>query len=53
MPLKGDGHNAPTLRIPHPTSSMCFDRTRKRRRAAVMDYTWCVGDRVDAWMQDW
>lgn len=52
VPLKGDGLNAPTIRIPHPTTSMCIDRTKKRRRAAVMDYTWCVGDRVDAWMQD-
>ncbi|KAK1378225.1 hypothetical protein POM88_024969 [Heracleum sosnowskyi] len=51
VPLKGDGINAPTIRIPHPTTSMCFDRTRKRRREAAMDYTWCVGDRVDAWIK--
>ncbi|XP_017222454.1 uncharacterized protein LOC108199235 isoform X2 [Daucus carota subsp. sativus] len=52
VPLKGDNSKAPIIRIPHPATSMCFERSRKRRRAAVMDYTWCVGDRVDAWMQD-
>ncbi|KAL8103186.1 uncharacterized protein LOC141678393 isoform X2 [Apium graveolens] len=52
VPLKGDGLKAPTIRIPHPTTSTGFDRTRKRRREAVVDYTWCVGDKVDAWMKD-
>ncbi|MBA0593335.1 hypothetical protein Gorai_010284 [Gossypium raimondii] len=31
---------------------MSFEGTRKRRRAAMADYNWSVGDRVDAWMQN-
>ncbi|KAJ6706142.1 hypothetical protein OIU79_010732 [Salix purpurea] len=31
---------------------MPFEGTRKRRRAAMVDYIWSVGDKVDAWIQD-
>lgn len=51
--LEGDGIKAPIIRIARPMATMGSDGTRKRRRAAMMDYTWSVGDRVDAWVQDW
>lgn len=44
---------APKVRIPHPMTAVQFEGTKKRRRAAVKDYTWSVGDKVDAWVQDW
>ncbi|KAL8539731.1 hypothetical protein ACS0TY_001371 [Phlomoides rotata] len=44
--------NIPKVRIPHPMTTMLFEGTRKRRRAAVKDYTWSVGDRVDAWVRN-
>ncbi|KAL8064538.1 hypothetical protein ABFX02_01G097200 [Erythranthe guttata] len=43
---------APKVRIPHPMTTLQFEGTKKRRRAAIKDYTWSVGDRVDAWVQD-
>lgn len=45
--------DAPRIRVPHPMTIMQLEGTRKRRRAAVKNYTWSVGDRVDAWVQDW
>ncbi|PSR91587.1 Serine-rich adhesin for platelets like [Actinidia chinensis var. chinensis] len=50
--LEGEANNAPRVRIAHPMTTMRFEGTRKRRRAAMGDYVWSVGDRVDAWMQD-
>lgn len=50
--LEGEGGKAPRIRTPHPMTAMKFEGTRKRRRTAMGDYTWSVGDRVDAWMQD-
>ncbi|KAL0312927.1 UNVERIFIED_CONTAM: hypothetical protein Sradi_5692000, partial [Sesamum radiatum] len=44
--------NAPKIRIPHPMTAGQFEGTRKRRRAAVKDYSWSVGDKVDAYMED-
>ncbi|XP_074326171.1 protein SWOLLEN 1 isoform X5 [Apium graveolens] len=53
VPLQGDCISMPKIRIAHPTTTMrFFDGTRRKRKAAVMDYSWSVGDRVDAWMQD-
>ncbi|KAK1376369.1 hypothetical protein POM88_032562 [Heracleum sosnowskyi] len=53
VPLQGDCISMPTIRIAHPTTTMrFFDGTKRKRKAAVMDYSWSVGDRVDAWMQD-
>ncbi|XP_038678911.1 uncharacterized protein LOC119980319 isoform X2 [Tripterygium wilfordii] len=50
--LRGEGDVAPKVRIARPITAMPFEGTRKRRRAAMGDYSWSVGDRVDAWMQD-
>ncbi|KAL6501545.1 hypothetical protein OROGR_026678 [Orobanche gracilis] len=43
---------APKLRTPHHMTDVRFEGTRKRRRAVAKDYTWSVGDKVDAWVQD-
>ncbi|XP_073298871.1 protein SWOLLEN 1-like isoform X2 [Primulina huaijiensis] len=50
--LEAKDGNPPMARIPHPMTAVQFEGTRKRRRAAVKDYTWSVGDKVDAWVQD-
>ncbi|XP_073135292.1 protein SWOLLEN 1 isoform X2 [Henckelia pumila] len=50
--LEAKDGNPPTVRIPHPITAAQFEGTRKRRRAAVKDYAWSVGDKVDAWVQD-
>lgn len=52
MPLKGEGDKAPKIRNARPLTAMRYEGTRKRRRAAIGDYTWSVGDRVDAWIAD-
>ncbi|KAH6822305.1 hypothetical protein C2S53_020375, partial [Perilla frutescens var. hirtella] len=44
--------DTPRIRVPHPMTAIQFEGTRKRRRAAVRDYTWSVGDQVDVWVQD-
>lgn len=51
--LEGEANNAPRIRIAHHITNLQFEGTRKRRRAAMGDYHWSVGDRVDVWMQDW
>ncbi|XP_044485714.1 uncharacterized protein LOC123211201 isoform X2 [Mangifera indica] len=48
--LNGEGDEAPKIRIARPITAIPFEGTRKRRRAAMGEYTWSVGDRVDAWM---
>ena len=53
VPLEGDGKKSPGIRIPHSMTSVRVDGTRKRRRAAVRDYSWSIGDRVDVLMQNW
>ncbi|KZV45965.1 hypothetical protein F511_10655 [Dorcoceras hygrometricum] len=50
--LEAKDGNPPVSRIPHPMSALQFEGTRKRRRAAVKDYAWSVGDKVDAWVRD-
>ncbi|XWS62004.1 hypothetical protein CRYUN_Cryun07bG0173700 [Craigia yunnanensis] len=50
--LEGEGDRAPRIRSARPIMAMPFEGTRKRRRAAMGEYNWSVGDRVDAWMQD-
>ncbi|KAL2472056.1 protein SWOLLEN 1 [Abeliophyllum distichum] len=52
IPLAAEVDKAPIIRIPHPMTFVQLEGTRKRSRAAVKDYAWTVGDRVDAWMQD-
>ncbi|XP_052887944.1 uncharacterized protein LOC108469522 isoform X4 [Gossypium arboreum] len=50
--LEGEGNRAPRIRTARPVTAMPFEGTRKRRRAAMGDYNWAPGDRVDSWMQD-
>ncbi|KAL6979753.1 hypothetical protein U1Q18_021408 [Sarracenia purpurea var. burkii] len=50
--LEGEANDAPRVRIAHPMTTMRLEGTRKRRRAAMGDYVWSVGDRVDIWMQE-
>ncbi|KAJ4838545.1 hypothetical protein Tsubulata_032876 [Turnera subulata] len=48
--LSGEGDEAPKIRVARPVTAL--PGTRKRRRAAMGDYSWSVGDKVDAWIQD-
>lgn len=52
MELGSEGDKAPRVRIAHPMTAMKSEGTRKRRRAAMGDFTCSVGDKVDAWMRD-
>uniref|UniRef100_A0A2P2M6W7 Uncharacterized protein LOC105632277 isoform X1 n=2 Tax=Rhizophora mucronata TaxID=61149 RepID=A0A2P2M6W7_RHIMU len=52
VPLSSEGDAAPKIRIARLVAAVPFEGTRKRRRAAMGDYTWSVGDRVDAWIRD-
>lgn len=52
IPLKGDNGEAPRIRMAHPMTVIKFEGTRKRRRAAMGNYIWSVGDHVDAWIRD-
>lgn len=53
MSLESEGDKPPRIRFAHPMTAIQFEGTRKRRRAAIGDYAWSVGDRVDVWMQNW
>ncbi|PNY02526.1 agenet domain containing protein, partial [Trifolium pratense] len=48
--LECEGDKPPRIRTARP--SLQHEGTRKRRRAAMGDYAWSVGDRVDAWIQE-
>lgn len=50
--LQGEGDKVPKIRTARPVTIMRYEGTRKRRRAAMGDYNWSVGDRVDAWIRD-
>ncbi|XP_059657578.1 uncharacterized protein LOC132304075 isoform X2 [Cornus florida] len=50
--IEGEDNKAPRIRTAHPMTTMRFEGMRKRRRAAMGDYAWSVGDRADAWVQD-
>ncbi|CAN0842327.1 hypothetical protein LINGRAHAP2_LOCUS3572 [Linum grandiflorum] len=50
--LREEGAEAPKIRISRPIIALPYEGTRKRRRAAVNDYNWSVGDRVDAWIRE-
>lgn len=50
--LEHDGDKPPRIRTARPLTSLQHEGTRKRRRAAMGDYAWSVGDRVDAWVQE-
>ncbi|XP_065632874.1 uncharacterized protein LOC112028026 isoform X5 [Quercus suber] len=50
--LQGEGDKVPKIRTARPVTIMRYEGTRKRRRAAMGDFNWSVGDRVDAWIRD-
>ncbi|XP_072962362.1 protein SWOLLEN 1-like isoform X2 [Typha angustifolia] len=52
IPLECDSNEVPRIRPAHPMTIAKFEGTRKRRREAVANYVWAVGDRVDAWIRD-
>ncbi|KAL5728348.1 hypothetical protein ACHQM5_001442 [Ranunculus cassubicifolius] len=52
VPLEDKGGNAPRIRPPHPLSVLKYDGTKKRSRDARGDYTWFIGDKVDAWIRN-
>ncbi|KAK7406270.1 hypothetical protein VNO78_07893 [Psophocarpus tetragonolobus] len=50
--LECDGDKPPRIRAARPLTALQYEGTRKRRRAAMGDYAWSVGDRVDALIQE-
>ncbi|KAI9076483.1 hypothetical protein K1719_041469 [Acacia pycnantha] len=50
--FKGEGDKSPRIRIARPLTDSHHEGTRKRRRAAMGDFAWSVGDRVDAWIEE-
>ncbi|KAJ4953964.1 hypothetical protein NE237_030796 [Protea cynaroides] len=52
VPIEGEGDKAPRIRIAHPMAATKSEGTRKRRRGALGDHVWSVGDRVEAWTRD-
>ncbi|KAF3666948.1 putative FHA domain-containing protein-like [Capsicum annuum] len=48
VPLDVGSDELPRIRPVHPVTALQGEK--KRRRAAVKEYTWYVGDRVDAWI---
>ncbi|XP_020263545.1 uncharacterized protein LOC109839500 isoform X3 [Asparagus officinalis] len=52
LSLSSESSGVPKIRIAHPMIATKYDRTKKRRREAVGNYVWAVGDRVDAHMRD-
>ncbi|RDX90454.1 hypothetical protein CR513_27676, partial [Mucuna pruriens] len=47
-----DRETPPRIRTARPLTTLQYEGTRKRRRAAMGDYAWSVGDGVDAWIQE-
>ncbi|XP_020226097.1 uncharacterized protein LOC109807841 isoform X2 [Cajanus cajan] len=50
--LDGQDDKPPRIRTARTLTGLHNEGTKKRRRAALVDYTWSVGDRVDAWIQE-
>ncbi|KAF7810103.1 uncharacterized protein G2W53_036846 [Senna tora] len=50
--LEREEDKPPRIRVARPLTGLHYEGTRKRRRAAMGDYAWSVGDRVDAWIQE-
>ncbi|CAN4077985.1 unnamed protein product [Withania somnifera] len=48
VPLDAGSDEPPRIRPMHPMTALQGEK--KRRRAAVKEYIWYVGDRVDAWI---
>ncbi|XP_042457047.1 uncharacterized protein LOC122041438 isoform X2 [Zingiber officinale] len=52
IPLEFKGDQPPRIRVAHSLMVGMPEGTRKRRREALGNFNWAVGDRVDAWMRD-
>uniref|UniRef100_A0A0D9XME6 Agenet-like domain-containing protein n=1 Tax=Leersia perrieri TaxID=77586 RepID=A0A0D9XME6_9ORYZ len=52
VPLKQEGEKAPQIRLAHPATISRLKGTRKRRRDTSGNYSWAIGDHVDAWIGD-
>ncbi|KAF0928711.1 hypothetical protein E2562_006134 [Oryza meyeriana var. granulata] len=52
VPLRQEGENAPQIRLAHPATVSRLKGTRKRRRDTSGNYSWAIGDRVDASIGD-
>ncbi|WZZ09069.1 hypothetical protein YC2023_094990 [Brassica napus] len=50
--LKAEGDEAPKIRTARSITALPYEGTRKRRRAAIGDPVWKIGDRVDSWVHD-
>ncbi|KAL8158662.1 hypothetical protein V2J09_000199, partial [Rumex salicifolius] len=50
--LEGEGDKAPSIRASLPMTASHSQGTRKRRRSALGNHVWMVGDMVDVWIQD-
>ncbi|XP_054823292.1 uncharacterized protein LOC129321529 [Prosopis cineraria] len=50
--FKGEVDKPPRIRIARPLTDLHHEGTRKRRRAAMGDFAWSIGDRVDAWIEE-
>ncbi|VAH18204.1 unnamed protein product [Triticum turgidum subsp. durum] len=50
--LKQDGEKAPHIRLAHPATISNLKGTRKRRRDTAGNYSWAIGDHVDAWIKN-
>lgn len=52
IPLESKGDQPPRIRLAHRVMTTISELTRKRRREAVGNFNWAVGDRVDVCMRD-
>ncbi|XP_012574498.1 protein SWOLLEN 1-like isoform X3 [Cicer arietinum] len=50
--LECEGDKPPRIRTARPLTSLQHEGPRKRRRTAMGDYAWSIGDKVDAWIQE-
>uniref|UniRef100_A0ACD5TMV2 Uncharacterized protein n=1 Tax=Avena sativa TaxID=4498 RepID=A0ACD5TMV2_AVESA len=50
--LKQEGEKAPQIRLAHPAAMSKLKGTRKRRRDTAGNYSWAIGDHVDAWIKN-
>lgn len=50
--LKQEGEKAPQIRLAHPATISNLKGTRKRRRDTAGNYSWAIGDHVDAWIKN-
>ncbi|CAM0956214.1 unnamed protein product [Alopecurus aequalis] len=50
--LKQEGEKAPQIRLAHPATVSKLKGTRKRCRDTAGNYSWAIGDHVDAWIKN-